>query len=966
MASRFLCICQSSFGCQRGLATHKQTCQQFLDHTRNNFSILRSTTTLDASEGGNGTDAAATYDDDYIYGIGYDLDGEGEVDDAPVDGTINADKYSDDEYSDDGDDHSATIRFGDLADMYDTMGYEDERYFGCIDASDMSWSSDSSASESYSDSDTSVLSFDDDRLPEFAPPMFRHIPPHMSSAYQFQVELSSLFDRNKASLTMYDSLIRLFNEYIASREFNRNIVLKTRNQFMVATEKMFNIQSFQPIHGNVTLCNNTAVTVPVFDAQAMILSLLHNPMIMKQENLAPGYDIFTGAVDDSECNNVYGEIHTGDRWAPALTRHCGIDGYYMPVALVIFGDKSHTDLHGLLSVEPVSFTLSLFNQSARNLPEFWWLLGYIPNLTAGMGEANRTSAEDKVQNVHRCLSFVLKSLRDIRRRGGIRTVVMGREVHIKVWIHFIIGDTEGNNKWLGHYPGNNAGTKRPYHDCQCSFRELSNVMPNCIYSTVDEMKDAQALLRRDRTAGLELFQSMSRYPIVNALLQPGLPLSDDIYGPFRMTPPELLHTSGAGLILYIFKALAERLGCGIYRNELDERHAITCKALRRQSERDIPRGATRNGVLDGTKCQASERRGNLFSVACIAHTTSGRRLKEGLRMSDAKWRQLRLFMRQYLAMEEWFHAHNSKEEVRNARRKIGRVLKALQELFPRGEGTNGYNIPKMHGMAKMQAYILLYGCAENFHGGTGESAHKVFVKAPGLKTQRRVGEFAVQTAKQYHHTMIARHAYMSMSFGNDLVNDRNSSSDVHTSAMDGKYSIDMASENIEETLSFLHDDLVEFYHDNWKEMCRRSGTSTTIITGYTRGRYIDDEGHQKIFYAHPSYRGSPWYDWAYVHFIEGDDEEVFYPSKVLGFFDTAGGVEAVIHCASKPLKWSVVEKKMFVSFDLGTTKASFVSVPLDSFVYPLCVLEDHGGPSNRYVVVLPRRGWVQHFGRDID
>ena len=178
MASRFLCVCQSSFGCQRGLATHKQTCQQFLDHTRNNFSILRSTTTLDASEGGNGTDAAATYDDDYIYGIGYDLDGEGEVDDAPVDGTINADKYSDDEYSDDGDDHSATIRFGDLADMYDTMGYEDERYFGCIDASDMSsWSSDSSASESYSDSDTSVLSFDDDRLPEFAPPMFRHIPP---------------------------------------------------------------------------------------------------------------------------------------------------------------------------------------------------------------------------------------------------------------------------------------------------------------------------------------------------------------------------------------------------------------------------------------------------------------------------------------------------------------------------------------------------------------------------------------------------------------------------------------------------------------------------------------------------------------------------------------------------------------------------------------------------------------------
>ena len=178
MASRFHCVCQSSFGCRRGLATHKQTCQQFLDHTRNNFSILRSTTTFNAGEGGDGTDAAATYQDDYIFGFGYDLD----VDDAPVDVTIHAHNYSDDgdDYSDeDGDDHSATIHFGELADMYDNMIYEDNTYFDCIDASDMSWQSDSSSSESDSDSDTSVFSFEDDRLPEFAPPMYRHTPPHV-------------------------------------------------------------------------------------------------------------------------------------------------------------------------------------------------------------------------------------------------------------------------------------------------------------------------------------------------------------------------------------------------------------------------------------------------------------------------------------------------------------------------------------------------------------------------------------------------------------------------------------------------------------------------------------------------------------------------------------------------------------------------------------------------------------------
>ena len=39
-------------------------------------------------------------------------------------------------------------------------------------------------------------------------------------------------------------------------------------------------------------------------------------------------------------------------------------------------------------------------------------------------------------------------------------------------------------------------------------------------------------------------------------------------------------------------------------------------------------------------------------------------------------------------------------------------------------------------MTKFVPYIKRYGCAMNFYGGTGELAHKKFVKAPGQKTQR--------------------------------------------------------------------------------------------------------------------------------------------------------------------------------------------------------------------------------------
>jgi hypothetical protein len=266
----------------------------------------------------------------------------------------------------------------------------------------------------------------------------------------------------------------------------------------------------------------------------------------------------------------------------------------MPIALILFGDNSHTDLHGVLSVKPVSFTLSLINVASRNLLQFWRLLGYIPNLSAGKDEANGMSAKDKIQDEHNCLFFVLKSLQDIDERGGVQT-------HIKVWVHFIIGDTEGNNKWLGHYPGNNCEIMRPYRDCQCSFDDMCKTNLKCIYTTLEEMTEAQRLLCSNKDRGLAQYQAMSRYPIINALMQPGLALSDQVYGAYRMTPPELLHTSGAGLILYMFCVIADKLGAGLLRSELDTQHVCMMTSLRQQSECDFPRGATQNGIVDGTK-----------------------------------------------------------------------------------------------------------------------------------------------------------------------------------------------------------------------------------------------------------------------------------------------------------------------------------------------------------------------------
>jgi hypothetical protein len=66
------------------------------------------------------------------------------------------------------------------------------------------------------------------------------------------------------------------------------------------------------------------------------------------------------------------------------------------------------------------------------------------------------------------------------KKNGFQCVVLGRTVCVKVWKHYFIGDTKGNNKWLGQYPGNREGVRRPYCDCKCQFHDLSNPNPNCI------------------------------------------------------------------------------------------------------------------------------------------------------------------------------------------------------------------------------------------------------------------------------------------------------------------------------------------------------------------------------------------------------------------------------------------------------------------------------------------------------
>ena len=252
-----------------------------------------------------------------------------------------------------------------------------------------------------------------------------------SGSIPFQIELVEMLQKNGCSMKMHDDLINLINSGLTNGNLKDvNPPLLSRQKFVSQVERAFETTNLKPTHQQVELSDGSVATVSTFDIKQMILSLITDDSLMSQENIAEGYDLHTGCVDhEYKMNNHYGEIHTGDAWEPARLHYCGSKGKYMPLSLVVFGDKTHTDLHGSLSLTPVIFTLSCFNKKARNNPNFWRPIAYIPNLSHGRGKSSKVASIRKVQDEHNCLAVAFKSLSDLHQsQEGIRALVRNKSV----------------------------------------------------------------------------------------------------------------------------------------------------------------------------------------------------------------------------------------------------------------------------------------------------------------------------------------------------------------------------------------------------------------------------------------------------------------------------------------------------------------------------------------------------------
>jgi hypothetical protein len=801
----------------------------------------------------------------------------------------------------------------------------------------------------------------------------RHV--NLPSGVQFGIHLQHILSAHRGvDLKLFDEITDLISVHanVHKTDF-ASAKLYHRNELTSAVSSLYNLQHLKHTIYQVKLTDSSVVSVPVFDVKTVILSILQDPKRMQQDNFACGYDLFTGCA--TEPITHLNEVHTGALWSVARDHYChGVQNAF-PLGLICFYDKTHTDLFGSLSCAPFIMTFSFFNEHARSRDEFYEVLAYIPNLSYGSGKSNTKLPRDKLQDEHKCLKLITDQLRQLA--SGFEAVVLGKQVTIKPWIHFIAGDTSGHNNIVGQF--NSSSASFPYRDCMCTKSQLCNPVPQCAL-----IKLSDYACHKQNTS----LHQMSLHDINNSFID--LPFGDPVHGVFGCVPAEMLHVSGNGIMQYILDVINSIIGLGKNKQMslhlLDTLHQNMVRDALLQSERDMPRMSDRNGVTDGTKMSASERVGNIFILLCAMHTRDGEHLfADGCTEADVSLEEMKHCLKLQLSFERWINDSNSIVDVQRASKLLAELITLIQKCFPRTIG-NGWCIPKIHSLSKMIHYVQQFGKAKNFCGQVGERVLKTVVKNHAQQTQRRINVFASQCADRQFEASIYKYAYEDMSesitgkyfkkntMSDDNLECRGKHSMFFTKSDNrGRGDVQVTWADRARIGNVRPHDIVQFALRT--HACANGWTEEFTVLCYTSVRIIlPDREEPTLFHANPSIYGNERYQFCMVHFSDDSDLETkkYCPARILSFvrfttkqFPTPDthddSVYAVIHTAAHYMSWEKLDREFICGFTLGDLKTCVYIVNVRTITDPLFVCRNYGKAANHYFCSLPYRQWGNYF-----
>ena len=273
----------------------------------------------------------------------------------------------------------------------------------------------------------------------------------MTPLVQAQVELLSQLERAHAPMYLAKDIWEWARKWSLrdvdfSNSCNRKTVLKNLK------ERYGHKDICEPkIETTLLPALQEPATVVRFDFLEQVYSLLSDTELMKDDNLLfRDNSPFTPPPHNISPTEHLSDINDGKLYKDAYKKYILNPQREVLCPLILFIDKTFVDQKSRLTLEPLAFTLGIFDKFTRRKHYAWRSLGYVINFRG----LNHESPDDKCRDYHHLLSAMLQSLKDAQQTNGIAWTMKYKgntyNVVFKIPILCILGDTLGHDDLCCH------------------------------------------------------------------------------------------------------------------------------------------------------------------------------------------------------------------------------------------------------------------------------------------------------------------------------------------------------------------------------------------------------------------------------------------------------------------------------------------------------------------------------------
>ncbi len=544
---------------------------------------------------------------------------------------------------------------------------------------------------------------------------------------------------------------------------------KTLMQYLLTR---YNLHNMRPKMRTIRLPSSKAVVqVPYREAADCIVSLLTDPRFDDQDFLFFHDD---PRLPPPENITHLADLNTGEAYLKTYEKRITKPNQVL-LPVVFYIDGAVTGQFTDLPVTALKMSLGLHNQQARDRPEAWRELGYVPvvrqdrgrgkkifmesghlesqevTILDGEGDEQSETDEDdeeepsvKAQDFHTILQAILESFVKLQETGFIWDLVHKgkcyKNIEFVLFVPFVKCDTEEADLLCGKYTCRTRNVKHICRYCHCPTTEADDPRANF------PLKKQAAIQKLVDNNDLAKLKEISQQSIQNAWYDVTFHQANSC-GIHHACPSEKLHAIQLGIFKYIRGIFFRHMGeSSRLAEDVNGLATIYGKQLTRQSDRDLPNTNFAKGIQKG-KLMARDFRGVLLIMAAVLRSTQGcsllfRRKKFGKEAGLRDWTllvELMLEWEAFLGLKKMRKSH-----VKRLAKKHRFIMYIMKTVATRSCGM-GLKVMKFHAIIHLIEDMLLYGVPTEFDTGSNESHHKDSKYAAKL-TQRKEETFNEQTA----------------------------------------------------------------------------------------------------------------------------------------------------------------------------------------------------------------------------